>query len=287
MLLFTPFFFFFFFLTAARLWFWSLDEALLLPFGISSAPGSGAPSFGACGISPVPSQSSCSAIAGKSHRLGRCSPASCCHHQPTPAPWDPQGSPGALPAGLQALCPAILAQLPPQSRPRSPAEPGGTKGFNTFFVAAKFKTLYHHKHSFIWAKPSRGAFYYPGLLNKNFPIMRRVDLRGRLRGMGEPPPGYQPRDGAASISAGDYPVPLRGFASPRPANNRGEIFALGESSWRASPGTTAQGLGGFRGSKGFGDNSPHHSSSSRREGPRAQCSTNTKEALTLLWNKPL
>lgn len=154
-------------------------------------------------------------------------------------------------------------------------------------MAAKFKTLYHHKHSFIWAKPSRGAFYYPGLLNKNFPIMRRVDLRGRLRGTGEPPPGYQPRDGAASISAGDYPVPLRGFASPRPANNRGEIFALGESSWRASPGTTAQSSGGFRGSKGFGDNSPPHPSSSRREGPRAQCSTNTKETLTLLWNKPL
>lgn len=114
------------------------------------------------------------------------------------------GTPREILEPFQLLCPAILAQLPPQSRPRSPAEPGGTKGFNTFFVAAKFKTLYHHKHSFIWAKPSRGAFYYPGLLNKNFPIMRRVDLHSRLRGTGEPPPGYQPRDGAASISAGDY-----------------------------------------------------------------------------------
>lgn len=145
---------------------------------------------------------------------------------PTPAPGDPQGNPGVLPALSSHPGPATATATAKVTR----GARGGQRALTRSFVAAKFKTLYHHKHSFIWAKPSRGAFYYPGLLNKNLPIMRRVDPWGGRGGpalpvISAPGPGL-PRSLPVIILP-----PLPGLASPQAADNRAGIFALDEFSW--------------------------------------------------------
>lgn len=61
--------------------------------------------------------------------------------------------------------------LPAPSR-----QPEGNKGLWRALWQRNPEAFIADLHSFIWARPSRGAFYYPGLLNKKFLIMRRQEL---------------------------------------------------------------------------------------------------------------
>lgn len=96
---------------------------------------------------------------------------SCCHHQH-----------GAHPSSLRhPESPETLGVLPtgnsPRIWPRSLVEAWRTMGFHTFFVGAKFKTLYHRFTLLYLGKALQRCILLPWIIKQeNLAIMRRGAL---------------------------------------------------------------------------------------------------------------
>lgn len=148
--------------------------------------------------------------------MSACGPAATATAWPTPAPRGPsipQQSPGSFRPGSRPFPPAVPG-VQEQRRPQRRGHGQGHRrrcgeqwALTRSLWLLNSKLFIANLHSFIWAKPSRGAFYYPGLLNKNFAITKRWDLRCWLRSgspaVGDPLlplPVYQPL--AAALLSG-------------------------------------------------------------------------------------
>lgn len=159
------------------------------------------PAGGRRGFPPALAQSSGPAATGKivlPWKMSACPP----NAWPAPAPWDapiPQQGLGSFLLGSLPPAPPAQERLRPQPlaqpRPRSPAEAGGTKGFNTFFVVAKFKTLYHRFTFLYLGKALQRCILLPWVIKQKLSDNEALLLSEREPGRRRPPPA------AAGLSA--------------------------------------------------------------------------------------
>ena len=170
------------------------------------------PVLGHTAFPPALSQSSGSAVTGKSHRPGRCPPAVLLPPPPRgpsqllgtsqfpsiaqdPSDWEADSLPPAVPRAQEQHRP----QPPARTRPRSPAEAQGTMGFNTFFVVTKFKTLYHRFTFLYLGKALQRCILLPWVIKQK---LSDNEALGSPQLLSEREPGRRrPAPAAAGLSA--------------------------------------------------------------------------------------